>query len=72
MTDTYTHLLTEDLARRWRLSPRTLERWRYRGVGPAYRRIGARVVYKLEEIERFERSCDVETFQDTVHERGKR
>ncbi len=58
-----THLLTEDLARRWRLSPRTLERWRYQGIGPRFRRIEARVVYKLEEVERFEGLCDVETFQ---------
>lgn len=59
----YTHLLTADLARRWCVSSRTIEGWRYRNIGPAYRRIGGRVVYKLEEIERFEQSCDVETFR---------
>ncbi len=56
-----THLLTEDLARRWRISPRTLERWRFQRCGPSYRRIGGRVVYRLEEVERFEKDGDVET-----------
>lgn len=59
----HTHLLTQDLATRWRLSARTLEQWRWKGVGPSYRRIGGRVVYRLDEIERFEQSCDVEMFR---------
>jgi DNA-binding transcriptional MerR regulator len=58
-----THLLTEEVARRWKISARTLERWRYVGTGPTYRRIGGRVVYTVAEIERFEQSCDVENFQ---------
>lgn len=55
------NLLTEEVARRLRLSPRTLERWRYQGIGPKYRRIGGRVVYPAEEIEHFEVSGEVET-----------
>lgn len=63
--DVVKHLLTEEVARRWKISPRTLERWRYMktGVGPRWRRIGGRVIYALEEIERFEQACDVETFR---------
>ena len=38
------HLQQVDLARRWRLSPRTLERWRWHGIGPCYLKIGGRVV----------------------------
>ena len=30
------HFNQVELSRRWRLSPRTLERWRYRGTGPRY------------------------------------
>ena len=30
------HFNQVELSRRWRLSPRTLERWRYRGTGPQY------------------------------------
>ena len=39
------------LANRWQISPRTLERWRWKGEGPAFVKIGGRVVYRLEEIE---------------------
>lgn len=42
------------LALRWRLSPRTLERWRWRGQGPCYLKVGARVLYRLEDIETYE------------------
>ncbi|WP_114393545.1 helix-turn-helix transcriptional regulator [Oleisolibacter albus] len=48
------HLTQTDLARRWRISPRTLERWRWLGRGPKYLKIGGRVVYRLEDIEAFE------------------
>ena len=36
------------------LSPRTLERWRWSGKGPAFVKLGGRVVYRLEVIETFE------------------
>ena len=48
------HLNQIDLSRRWSLSPRTLERWRWLGVGPRYLKIVGRVVYRLEDIEEFE------------------
>lgn len=48
------HLTQTDLARRWRISPRTLERWRWLGQGPKYLKIGGRVVYRLDDIEAFE------------------
>lgn len=49
-----THLHQVDLARRWKLSPRTLERWRWTGEGPLFVKLGGRVVYRLEDIEAFE------------------
>lgn len=49
-----THLHQVDLARRWKLSPRTLERWRWTGEGPRYIKLGGRVVYRLQDIEEFE------------------
>jgi hypothetical protein len=48
------HLNQVQLARRWSLSPRTLERWRWREQGPAYLKVGGRVVYRLEDVEAFE------------------
>jgi hypothetical protein len=49
-----THLDQIELSQRWKLSPRTLERWRSEGSGPAYRKIAGRVVYDIDEIEHYE------------------
>jgi hypothetical protein len=56
------HLNQVQLARRWSLSPRTLERWRWLRQGPKYLKIGGRVVYRLDDIEAFEsaRSMNVD------------
>ena len=48
------HLNQVDLARRWNLSPRTLERWRWLRQGPRYLKIGGRIVYRLDDIEAYE------------------
>ena len=48
------HLNQVELSRRWSLSPRTLERWRWAGEGPLFMKIGGRVVYRLEDIEAYE------------------
>jgi hypothetical protein len=48
------HLNQVQLARRWSLSHRTLERWRWQKIGPPYLRVGGRVLYRLEDIEAFE------------------
>jgi len=48
------HLNQVDLARRWNLSPRTLERWRWLRQGPRYLKIGGRIVYRLDDIEVYE------------------
>jgi len=48
------HLNQIDLARRWNISERTLERWRWLKQGPRYLKIGGRVVYRLEDIDDFE------------------
>ena len=48
------HLNQIELSRRWTISPRTLERWRWLNEGPAYMKIGGRVVYRLEDVEAYE------------------
>lgn len=45
----------KQLARRWAMSPRTLERWRWLRQGPVYFKLGGKVVYRLADIEGFER-----------------
>ena len=49
-----THLSQTDLANRWRMSPRTLERWRFTGEGPRFVKLGGRVIYRLEDVIAFE------------------
>lgn len=48
------HYTQRELAERWRLSGRTLEKWRQTGRGPRHLRIEGRVLYPVEEVERFE------------------
>ena len=43
-----------ELAARWNLSPKTLERWRVLGIGPAFLKLGGRVVYRIEDVEDYE------------------
>ena len=44
----------DELAARWKMSPRTLEQWRWLGKGPKFLKIGARVLYPDDEIEDYE------------------
>lgn len=53
--DAVVFLTTVDVAQRWRMSPRSLEGWRDRGIGPTYHKIGNRVRYLVNDIEEFER-----------------
>ena len=48
------HLNQVQLSRRWTLSPRTLERWRWLKAGPPYLKIGGQVVYRLDDVEAYE------------------
>lgn len=43
-----------ELSKRWHLSPRTLEGWRLKGIGPAYLKISSRVLYRRSAIEKYE------------------
>jgi hypothetical protein len=45
-----------ELARRWCISPRTLERWRWLGEGLPFIKLGGRVVYRLSDIEAYEKA----------------
>jgi hypothetical protein len=51
---TIRHLNQSELAKRWSLSARTLERWRWQRQGPPFLKVGGRVVYRLEDVESYE------------------
>lgn len=53
---TRTCLNQTELAARWSISARTLERWRWTGEGPAFLKIGGRVVYRLEDVLAYEQA----------------
>jgi predicted DNA-binding transcriptional regulator AlpA len=44
-----------ELAQRWGISPKTLQRWRSEGRGPRYLKLSKRVSYPLESVIDFER-----------------
>ena len=58
----------KELAARWKISHRTLERWRWVQEGPRYLKIGGRVVYRLSDVEAFERQ--VQSFPDELQAEG--
>lgn len=45
------HLTPQQLAARWQISEKTLERWRRRGTGPRFLRVVGRVLYPLEAVQ---------------------
>ncbi len=57
-----------ELAARWKISHRTLERWRWDQEGPRYLKIGGRVVYRVSDVEAFER--EVQSFPDELPAEG--
>lgn len=66
------HLSTRELASRWGVRLSTLERWRASGLGPHFLRIGARVVYRLSDIEAYEQAhCFISTHQRVQHKTGE-
>ena len=51
------HLNQSELARRWCLSERTLSAWRQRGLGPHFIKLNNHVLYREEDVERYEHQC---------------
>ena len=49
------YLCEKDLAKLWNLSPKTLQKWRIKGTGPAYVKIANAVRYRWEDIKAFEK-----------------
>lgn len=49
------HLNEMELAKRWEMSHRTLQRWRMDGRGPVYLKLGKRVSYPVSSILEYER-----------------
>ena len=50
------HFNQKQLARRWGISHRTLERWRGHGEGPDWFKVGSRVLYRIEDVVQYEQT----------------
>lgn len=57
-----------ELAQRWGVSPKTLQRWRSEGRGPRYLKLSKRVGYPLDALIEFERNA----LHDSTSERVAR
>ena len=44
-----------ELAARWGMSPKTLQRWRTQNVGPEYLKLGKKIMYPLADVEDYEK-----------------
>lgn len=61
-----THVDQKELATRWRISHRTLERWRWIGDGPKFLKLGGRVIYRMADVEDYEQTL-VRTSTGILH-----
>lgn len=57
LTDTTTVMTEMELAQRWKVSVKTLQRWRSEGRGPRYMKISKQVSYPLSEVLQFEHNA---------------
>ncbi len=55
-----------ELAQRWGVSPKTLQRWRSEGRGPRYLKLSKRVGYPVDAVIEFERDA----LHDSTSERA--
>lgn len=59
MSEERTFLDTKQLAERWRRSPRTIEGWRNKKIGPDYLNLNGKIVYDIVEIMKAEEEAKV-------------
>ena len=50
------HMTQAELADRWRVTTRTLERWRVGGKGPAWLQLNGSIRFRVEDVLAFERA----------------
>ncbi len=60
------HLNQDELAGRWNISPRTLERWRWLKRGPAFIKVEGSVRYRIEDVEAYEAQQLRQTRQNAI------
>ena len=70
MTEVSDLLDTPALARKLGIQANTLEKWRVRGEGPAFVRIGRRIAYLPRDVEAWLASCRTHSTSERGGQRG--
>ena len=60
-------LRSKELATRWGYTECALRHWRLHGKGPLFHKMGGRVLYYLDEIERFEKAAERQHTTELLH-----
>ena len=50
-------LTPKQVSETYGIPPKTLEVWRYRGIGPRFHKFGRLVRYAIDDLTEYERSC---------------
>jgi hypothetical protein len=66
------HFNQTELARRWGISPRSLERWRWQGIGPRYQKLNGRVCYREADILEYEAAALIDLVEARNTAKGGR
>ena len=66
------HFNQTELARRWRMSPRSLERWRWQGIGPRYLKLNGRICYRESDILEYEAAALIDLVEPRNAAKGVR
>ncbi len=48
------HLTEKELAKRWGFTPKTIQKWRWKGLAPDHIKIHGRIRYTKQAVEDFE------------------
>lgn len=49
-----TMMTPKELATYWAMAPHTLANWRHQGIGPHFKKVGARVLYAVSDVINYE------------------
>ncbi len=49
-------LTPKELADYWSMAVHTLANWRHGGIGPTYTKVGARILYSVDDVIAYERT----------------
>lgn len=53
----------QELSSRWTIGTKTLSQWRWSGKGPQFLKLGKRIMYRMQDVENFEKES---LFKSTV------